>query len=117
MNVVLPALAHVIHKILAQALQNFQLQISKRVLRVQLVVHLALAAHHPVDHAQQQRLADVQQRRNILHHFSVLDIGQRQNIALDQSVGKLVIALLFGGFHADFAACVHQTVDTGIKIS
>ncbi len=59
LNVVLPAFAHVLHKILAQALQNLQLQIGKRVLRVQLVVHLALAAHHPVDHAQQQRLADV----------------------------------------------------------
>ena len=56
-------------------MRNVELQVRQLVVRVEVVVRLALAAHHPVHHGQQHRRSQVDQDRILL--LQILPAGHR----------------------------------------
>ena len=82
----------------------------------QAVVHLPVAPHEPVHHAEHEGGVEVEHDGVVLGlHGGVLagGIGQGQHVPLGQGVEELVEALLLDGLHLHLADGVQPGVDAG----
>ena len=114
-DVVLPAAAHDGDQVCDQVLVHVQLQVGHVVLAGHGRVRFALAAHHPVQHRQHHRRVHVNQDGVLALELLQINLGQGHHVALGQSVGKLVVALLLHAVHFNLAGSVEQGVDSGVN--
>ena len=116
-DIILPASAQNGNQVFYNAFIEPQLQIGEIVAGGESAVHISVAAHQAVHHAQHQRSGKVEQHRRLVRLYLPLQryICQGQHVPLQQRVGKLVIALLFHGFHLYLTGGMQQSVDSGVN--